>query len=229
MRTDHANVVRGIEPIFVIVALVLAPLLGLLGGCANPSGQSVDEQRAAILSMRDRTVADIAAQRPGFLARLDQAPGYGVFSNVTTKLLFIGAGSGYGVVVNNRSGERTFMRMNEIGAGLGVGVKDWRAVMVFNDPKAMYMFLQDGWDLGGDADAAFRVGDKGGQVSTGFVENDVDVYQFTEQGVTLGAMLNGVRFYPDPKLNAPGSSLAREPDAARARRAATAGVDPAPR
>ena len=187
-------------PLALALSLGIALLAGL-GGCATPKGATPVEQRAAVLSMHDSVVHELATQRPGFEARLRQAPGYAVFSNLSTKILFLGSGNGYGVVVNNQSRDKTYMRMAEIGAGIGLGIKDWRTVFVFNNPRAMYLFLQDGWDLGGDADAAFKIGSGGGQAGDGFIANDVDVYQFTDQGVTLSAMLNGMRFWQDPKLN----------------------------
>jgi lipid-binding SYLF domain-containing protein len=178
-----------------------ALLAGGLAGCATPKGNTAAEKRLDVMAMHDEVVDGLSAERAGFRARLDQAPGYAVFSNISTKVLFVGGGNGYGVLVNNQSGDRTFMRMAEIGAGLGVGVKDWRAVFVFNNPKAMYMFIQEGWEFGGDADAAFKVGEGGAAAGDAFAANDVDVYQFTNQGVALQAMLNGTRFWRDTELN----------------------------
>ncbi len=46
-------------------------------------------------------------------------------------LIFASAGGGYGVVVDNSTGNRTYMKMALGGIGLGLGVKDCRQVLIF--------------------------------------------------------------------------------------------------
>ena len=46
-----------------------------------------------------------------------------MFSNFGLKVLFAGGGTGHGIVVDQVSKKETFMKMVEIQAGLGMGIK----------------------------------------------------------------------------------------------------------
>ena len=44
------------------------------------------------------------------------------------KILVAGSGGGKGVAVDRKTGKRTYIRMGEIQAGLGIGVKKFQVV-----------------------------------------------------------------------------------------------------
>ena len=48
------------------------------------------------------------------------------------------------------------MRMGSLGGGVGAGVKDVRVIFVFHDPQVMKTFIEEGWQIGGQADAAAK-------------------------------------------------------------------------
>ena len=58
--------------------------------------------------------------------------GYAVFSNVGVNVIFFSAGGGTGVVINNKSGQRIYTNLGSAGVGIGLGIKDFRAVFVFH-------------------------------------------------------------------------------------------------
>ena len=94
------------------------------------------------------------------------------------------------------------MKMVSAGAGLGVGVKDFRVIFVFGTDKAFNTFLDSGWSGAGQADAAAKAGSSGGAYS-GAVEAapDVWVYQITKNGLALQLTLQGTKYYKDDDLN----------------------------
>jgi lipid-binding SYLF domain-containing protein len=94
------------------------------------------------------------------------------------------------------------MRMAEIQAGLGFGVKKFRLVWVFETDKALNDFVNSGWELSGQATAAAKLGDKGsayqGAVS---VAPGVWLYQLTSDGLALELTAKGTKYYKDSDLN----------------------------
>jgi hypothetical protein len=52
--------------------------------------------------------------------------------------------------------------MAQVGVGLGVGRKDYRAVFVFKNRQVLQDFVEYGWDFGDQADAAAKAGAQGG-------------------------------------------------------------------
>ena len=187
----------------LLSAAVLFVSLALVA--CGPKGDTTAEKRKVVRDMRSKTLTELYRIRPGAQARLRQAVGYGVFSNIETKIMFVGGGSGYGVVVDNGSGRETFMRMAKLQGGVGMGIQDFRAVFVFNDRDTMRQFVEEGWQFGGGADASLKAGEKGAAMS-GEVAADTDVtpmeiYQFTESGVALSATAAGTKYWKDTELN----------------------------
>jgi lipid-binding SYLF domain-containing protein len=182
-------------PIVIILAICL------LAGCSTTRGKSGEEKRQAIQRMKQETLAGLYEKKPDVQAQIAKAPGYAVFSNANVYIIAVGLGGGYGVVENNQGGNSVYMKMGEVGVGFGVGVKDYRIVMVFHTIQALEYFVTHGWSLGGQADAAAKAGDLGGAVGGEGIVNNVTVYQITESGLALQATIKGTKFWPDGSLN----------------------------
>jgi len=56
------------------------------------------------------------------------------------------------------------MKMVEVQAGLGFGIKKFRQVFVFETPTALRDFVESGWEFGGQATAAATDGRRGGRI-----------------------------------------------------------------
>ena len=151
--------------------------------------------------MRQEVLNDIYKEKPAVRGEVQKAPGYAVFSNVNVNLIFFSASGGYGMVVNNSNGAKTYMKMGEAGIGLGAGVKDFRALFIFESKAVMERFINTGWQFGGHADAAAKAGDKGAAVSAeGFIDG-IKVYQLTESGIALQATVKGTKYWRDDSLH----------------------------
>ena len=59
------------------------------------------------------------------------------------------------------------MKMISAGGGLGMGVKDYRVIFVFENADALSRYLDSGWSGSGQADAAAKAGKTGGAYSGG--------------------------------------------------------------
>jgi len=184
---------------FLLVALVLAM------GCRTPQGETAAEKRSAALQMKQDALNELYRTRPEARSHVQKAPGYAVFSNVGSKILVLATGNGFGVATDNRSGKNTFMRMLEAGGGVGLGIKTYRAVYVFNDAAAFDSFVEGHLQVGGDADVALQHEGQGASAAVALdsdqLTRPVTVYQFTESGVALSAVATGTRYFPDDALN----------------------------
>jgi lipid-binding SYLF domain-containing protein len=151
--------------------------------------------------MKQEVLAELYQVNAGARDSVASAPGYAVFSNANVNLIFASFSGGQGVVKDNRSGQHTYMKMGEAGIGLGLGVKDFRAVFVFHDKATMQQFIDSGWEFGGHADAAAKAGEKGGAVGGELLLDGVTVYQMTESGLALQATIKGTKYWKDGELN----------------------------
>ena len=182
--------------------LLLVLLTFSFGGCLSPRADSPADKRSAINSMSRETLAELYKQRPTARDNVERADGYAVFSNVNAQYIFVGAGGGYGVAINRKSGRKTYMKMAQIDLGLGLGVQDIRVVFVFHSQAAYDSFVNSGWEFGGQADLAAKAEDKGasatGEVS---VSSEIDMYTLTESGLMAKVNLSGSKYWKDDKLN----------------------------
>jgi lipid-binding SYLF domain-containing protein len=213
--------------------LLLSP--STQAGLFGPKGDSPDEQKVTVRQQRDEMLQTLYSSKPEMKARLKKAAGYATFNQKDVNLFLLASGTGYGVLVDHKTGKETFMRMASLGGGVGMGVKDLRVVFVFNDPKVMRQFVESGWQFGGKADAAAKYQDTGvsaeqtAKANVNFKEGTVaagtstdaragtekkdtsnltasaggpmEIYQFTESGVSLQATVAGTKYWKDSKLN----------------------------
>lgn len=162
-----------------------------------------DEQRAEIRNMRDRALAELYKTQPSAKGHIQKAAGYAVFSNFGMKILVAGGGSGRGIVIDNRTKKETFMKMAEVQAGLGFGVKNIRLIWVFDKPSDLDRFINSGWEIGAQTTASAKVAGQGGSVLAGAVSvmPGVWIYQLTDDGLALELTAKGTKYYKDDALN----------------------------
>lgn len=184
---------------------VMMAVVFMLNGCASvgnaPSGNEVAKKRQNILNMRDSALNDLYKIRPYLRSRIVQAPGYAVFSDKNVNLLLASFSGGQGVVTSNLTGHNTYMNMGEIGVGLGLGLKDFRTIFIFNDSATMDKFINEGWQFGGQADAAAVDDKEGGALAGQIVVDNISVYQLTKRGLALQATVKGTKYWKSPTLN----------------------------
>jgi lipid-binding SYLF domain-containing protein len=183
-----------------IFPIALIILFLSISGCAT-TGKSPEEKRKVILDMKNEVLTELYKQKPDVKQQIASAPGYAVFSNVNINIIFASFGGGYGVAKNNKTGKYTYMKMGEVGVGLGIGAKDFRVVFVFHNEKAYNFFIEKGWAFGAQTDAAAKSSDKGGAVGGEISANDLSIYQLTETGLALQATVKGTKYWRDDSLN----------------------------
>lgn len=185
---------------FRFVWLFIAAAL-LLSGCVTPRGASTQEKRAAIITMKNDVLRDLYRVHPHAKDEIARAPAYAVFSNANINVILASFAGGRGVVQSRSRGRPVFMKMGELGIGLGLGIKDFRAVFIFESERSAERFITSGWEFGGHADAAAKASDKGGAVGAeGFI-GGIKVYQLTKSGLALQATVKGTKYWQDDELN----------------------------
>jgi len=177
-------------------------VLALLSASTCVRADSDEEKRQKTRKMAAEVLQDLYKAEPASKAAIQKAAGYAVFNNMGVNVLLLSTARGSGLAVNNKTKQETFMKMVSAGGGLGMGVKDYNVVFVFETPKALAQFLDSGWSGSGQADAAAKAGDKGGAYSGAMeVAPGVWVYQITKNGLALQLTLQGTKYYKDKGLN----------------------------
>jgi len=160
------------------------------------------EKQAEVRKTANETLNRLYKLQPGSKEAIQKAAGYAVFSNFGMKIFVAGSGTGKGIAVNNASKKETFMKMIEIQAGLGFGVKKFRLVWVFQTEAALNGFVNSGWELGTQATAAAQYDDKGAGVAGAVaISKDIWLYQLTDDGLAAELTAKGTKYYKDDDLN----------------------------
>ena len=78
------------------------------------------------------------------------------------------------------------MKMVELQAGIGMGIKKFRLVWVFENHKDVAEFINSGWELGGQTSTAAKLGDEGGAFAGAMsVSPGIWLYQLTDDRLAL--------------------------------------------
>ena len=182
-------------------------LIALAFVCALPvtthaADSKKEKSQKDIRDMAQDTLQRLYKADPKAKSAVEGRAGYAVFSNFGVKILVAGSGNGKGVAVNHKSKSQTFMKMIEVQAGLGMGVKTFRVVFVFDNEKVLNSFINSGWEFGGQASAAAKNGDKGAAMAgAASVSGGVWMYQLTDKGLAAEVSPKSTKYYKDDDLN----------------------------
>jgi lipid-binding SYLF domain-containing protein len=183
------------------IRLTLASVL-ILVAAATILAKTKQEKQAEARKKADETLQRLYKAQPSAQAAIKAAAGYAVFNNKGTKILVGGTGSGKGIAVDNATKQVTYMKMRELQAGLGMGVKKFSVIFVFQNKKVLDDFLNGGWEGGGQTTAAAKSGDGGGSLQGAAAGGPgVWVYQMTDKGLALELTVKGTRYSKDDDLN----------------------------
>src|SRR5262249_51221554 len=104
------------------------------------------QKQAAIRKEAQKTLAKLYKIHPGTKSTIQKAAGYAEFDSFGMNIFVLSTARGKGVAVSNQDKKETFMKMISVGAGLGIGAKDFRLVFVFETPEGLNNFINSGWD-----------------------------------------------------------------------------------
>src|SRR5262245_27832275 len=181
----------------------LLVVFSVLLACAlNVAAKTKEEKQAEARQKAQATLARLYKARPSAEGAIKKAAGYAVFNSGGAKILVAGAGRGKGIAVNNGTKKVTYMKMREIQAGLGMGVKKFSTIFEFETKDALEKFIDSGWEFGGQTTAAAKTGDSGGSLQGAVsVSPGVWMYQLTDKGLALELTGKGTKYSKDDDLN----------------------------
>lgn len=94
----------------------------------------------------------LLVERPELEEKLDKLPGYAVIAMTTTKIPGVGTGMGYGVIIDNRSAARSYIRVSQFEVGGGLGAQKFKLVILFKDDVPLERIKSGGWRYESSAD-----------------------------------------------------------------------------
>ena len=174
----------------------------LVAGCSSSGTQNTVQQDKiqSLNNYEQETLKRLYQQTPETEEAIQTAPGYGVFHMVVTKVPIVGAGGGNGVVVDRKSGHRTYMKLRRFDIGGGYGAREFDVVVIFK--KDIIADVIDGeWYFAAGVEAAAKVGDAGGGGGSTGNREDFDVHMLSGSGLAATVTVRTIHITPIKELN----------------------------
>lgn len=166
------------------------------------SQEKVQKERAKIDELSVKALQNLYTKVPSAERVIENCYAYATLSNTGIKLGIFGDAHGRGVAINNTTGERVYLRMKEMGIGLGLGVKEYDLIFVMGTEEAWNTFISGDIKFASSAEASASDGQEGGSVEgASIAAKGVWVYQMTKKGLALDASIKGTKIYGDKDLN----------------------------
>ena len=182
---------------------VLMVFLTAATAFAATKAEKIQKERGEIEQLAEKALSNLYAKVPSAERVIENCYAYATLSNTGMKLGIFGDAHGRGLAVNNETGERLYMRMKEMGIGLGLGVKEYDLIFVIGTEEAWHSFISGDIKFASSAEAAASDGVTGDSMEgASIAAKGVWVYQITKKGLALDASIKGTKIYPDKKLNA---------------------------
>jgi lipid-binding SYLF domain-containing protein len=186
---------------FALAALATVTLAGVSAQDRHGDPDELDakgltERRNEILEMSKGAIASLSKDAAA-KNLVSSAYGHAVFDTTKGGFIVTGAG-GTGVAMRKNGGDPVYMHMGSGGIGLGVGLENYKFIVLFENEDTYERFIDGEWSAGATAQAA--AGRDGAAVVGKFV-NGVAVYHITDKGLIAQADVSGVKFWPSDRLN----------------------------
>ena len=176
-------------------AVILVALL--VASCSSTHrSMSVEEKRDFLAEAEQKTLAELIEKRPETQAEMDRSVGHAVFSNRLAKIPFVGAGDGIGVVFDKNTGERTYLKVQRLDVGGGLGVREYRLVVVFFEEEPLKKMAGGKLELSAGAEVGAGKGEVGlgTEGVSGKQKEKFVLYQLSDTGVTATITVRLIRY-----------------------------------
>jgi lipid-binding SYLF domain-containing protein len=193
-----------LRPLLAIAILGFSLNQSTFAQISNPFGPSktVAEQKEDVLKKNDEVLKHLYQVQPKAKDLIDKSIGYATFSNFGMKILIAGGGTGTGVVINKATKKPIYMDMAEVQAGLGLGIKSFQNIFIFQTETALNDFINSGWTFGGQVTAAAKYEKSGDAYQDAtVVAPGVLMYQLTDSGLAAEITGKGTKYYKNSDLN----------------------------
>jgi len=190
------------KKMFTLLMAALLVCLMTATSFAATSQEKIDKERAEIDNLSVKALHNLYEKVPSAENVINNCYAYATLSNTGMKLGLFGDAHGRGLAVNNATGEKVYMRMKELGLGIGLGIKEYDLIFVIGTEQAWKAFISGDIKFASSADASASDGQAGGAVEgASIAANGIWVYQMTKKGLSLEASIKGTKIYADKKLN----------------------------
>ena len=184
----------------LILALTLAMLM--FSGFWENKNDTDEQRKLDRLSENKESLSLLYEYKDGTQKDIKDAYGYATFKNIGMTMMVFTAEGGYGLAHNNKTGEVTYMDMVAGGMGMGMAIKDFRTIFIFDNKEDFDNFVDNGWEANAQADAAAIAETDGESVNEAItIKSGMKLYKLTQNGMAMQMTIQGSKYWRDKTLN----------------------------
>jgi hypothetical protein len=183
-------------------SLAVILCMALLGACSSIPVEQREARRAEIDRDADETVALLKEKEPEFAEALERSAGYFTSRVSSTTVAIVGGAQGIGVLVDNESGDRTYLNLKRADLGVGLGVRRYRVLLLAEDAAALESMRDQRYFSALATEAA--AGKKGG--TGGYIAGGLRAFVISDSGASLAATARIVKMSVNEDLTDTGVS-----------------------
>jgi hypothetical protein len=111
---------RRAKPLIRMIIAILA-----VAGCSSLSPEAEQELRTELDAMSESTLLRLFEAQPEAEVVYEQCVGYAIAAMNMTKIPVVGAGKGYGIVIDKRNNDREYVEVSQFEVGGGLGAQEF--------------------------------------------------------------------------------------------------------
>jgi lipid-binding SYLF domain-containing protein len=151
-------------------------------GCTTLSPAERDAARAELDAMAESALVALLQGQPQAGEVLERGLGYAVIDMAVTKIPVFGVGSGKGVVVDRRTGTRSYLKVSRFEVGGGLGAQKYQVVIMFEDGALLDRAATGTWHY--EAGAELAAGTSSAEGGVQRAAKGYEAYKLAEGGAT---------------------------------------------
>ena len=184
------------------IQLILFALVLMTASTVLAAKETPDQLRAKLNDMSGQVLSRMYQKYPSSQSAIQNVYAYCTISASSIKWGFWGDDRGRGVAVNNQTGERVYVKMNEVSLGVNFGAKEYDLLFLITNKAAWDKFISGNIKFGSEVSAQVSDGVSGGSFAQASVVADgVWVYQLDKKGLAFELSLKGAKISPYKNLN----------------------------
>ena len=150
--------------------LRLILVIGLLfASVVNGKSIPIEERDAVRMELQQKAqdiITAVVANNPQVQEEIDNSVGYLAGTAFSAKSLLLGGATGEGIIYDKHNRSRTYIDLNRIELGVGLGAGDYRYLVIFQERSSLLRFRRGTWKSSIGAEAEIGEQDKGSSTIT---------------------------------------------------------------
>ena len=182
--------------------LILFALVLVTASTVFAAKKSPEQLRAELNEMSGQVLERMYQKYPSAEKAVEISYAYCTISASSVKWGFWGDDHGRGVAVNNKTGERIYMKMKEVSLGVNFGAKEYDLLFLIANKEAWDRFISGNIKFGSEASVQASDGVNGDTFADAkIIAKGVWVYQLDKKGLAVELSFKGARISPYRTLN----------------------------